>query len=96
MMEDIERAFVARGVKRGGTLMFEAAVAYEVIEAARLARRPVLGIDCFILTESTTMPLLEHILDLSRAVSQGIDTWSQARRFIEERQSFGFFFEIVV
>ena len=83
-------------MKRGGTLMFEAPVAYEVIEAAKLAHRPILGVDCFILTESTTMSPLEHILDLSRAVSQGIDTWSEARRFIEERQSFGFFFEIVV
>jgi len=74
--------------------MFPASVAYEFIEAARRYSQPVLGVDCFVLTESTTESPLEHILDLSTAI--GIDTWHEARQFIEARGSLGFLFELTV
>jgi hypothetical protein len=96
MTDEIEGPFAARGLKRGGTLMFEAAVAYEVIAAAKLAARPILGIDCFLVTESTTTSPLEHVLDLSNGVAAGVDTWREARRFIKEREGLGFLFEVVV
>ena len=76
--------------------MLSAPVAYDFIEAARMAAQPVLGVDCFILTESTTMSPLEHILDLSGAVAAGVDTWQEARRFVEERELLGFLFEVII
>ncbi len=65
------------------------------IESARQQRRPVLGIDSFIVTETTTQPLMEHILDLSVGGLPD-DTWSEARRFVEQRKESGFMFEVVV
>jgi len=65
------------------------------IETARRQRRPILGIDSFLVTETTTQPLMEHILDLSVGGLPG-DTWSEARRFVEQRRESGFMFEVVV
>lgn len=69
--------------------------ALDFIEAARQASTPVLGIDTFIITETTTAPLLEHILDCSEGDDLPADTWSVARRFVEVRRDSGFMFEIV-
>jgi hypothetical protein len=65
------------------------------IESARQQQRPVLGVDSFVVTETTTQPLMEHILDLSVG-GLPADTWSEARRFVEQRRDSGFMFEIVV
>jgi hypothetical protein len=75
--------------------MLNAHDAVAVIETARQQQRPVLGIDSFIVTELTTQPLMEHILDLSVG-GLPADTWSEARRFVEERRDSGFMFEVVV
>jgi len=74
--------------------MFAASSALAFIEAARQQQTPVLGVDSFVVTDTSTQPLMEHTLDLS--VSGPTDTWSEARRFVEERQDLGFMFEIVV
>jgi hypothetical protein len=95
MTNDFERPFAVRGTTRGGVLLLPASVAYEFIDAARVAHRRILGVDAFTLTESTAASLLEHILDLSRAETD-VDTWQEARRFIEERAHLGLMFEIVV
>jgi hypothetical protein len=94
-MQDFQHSFAARGIERGGTLYLKASDALDFIEAARLAKMPVMGVDAFIITETATEPLLEHILDCSIG---GLppDTWSPARRFVEERLNLGFMFEIVV
>ena len=94
-MQDFEQSFGGRGIKRGGTLYLKASDALDFIEAARQAKTPVLGVDAFIITETTTQPLMEHILDCS---IEGVppDTWSPARDFVEERRNSGFMFEIVV
>jgi hypothetical protein len=75
--------------------MLNAHGSIDFIETARQDRRPVLGIDSFIVTETTTEPLMEHILDLSVG-PLATDTWSEARRFVEQRKDSGFMFEIVV
>jgi hypothetical protein len=94
-MHDLEQSFADSGIRRGGALMLTAPDAIIFIEAARHQQAPILGVDSFILTETTTLPLMEHMLDL--AVDGVIDdTWSEARRFVEERQDFGFIFEIVI
>jgi hypothetical protein len=75
--------------------MLKAPDALAFIEAARQQQRPVLGVDSFLVTETTTQPLMEHILDLSVGGLPG-DTWSEARRFVEQRRDSGFMFEVVV
>ena len=92
-MHDLERNFATKGIHRGGTLFLKASAALDFIEAARQATTLVLGIDTFIITETTTEPLPEHILDCSELPA---DTWSVARRFVEVRKGSGFMFEIVI
>ncbi len=75
--------------------MLNAHDALTFIETARRQQRPVLGIDSFIVAETATQPLMEHILDLSGGGLPS-DTWSEARRFVEHRRDSGFMFEIVV
>ena len=69
--------------------------ALSFIESAQQQRRPVLGIDSFIVSENATRPVMEHILDLSVGGLPN-DTWTEARRFVEQRKDSGFMFEIVV
>jgi hypothetical protein len=94
-MQDLEQSFAARGIGRGGVLMLSAPDALAFIEVARQQQTPVLGVDSFVVTETATQPLMEHILDLSVG-GMPADTWSEARRFIEQRKDSGFMFEIVV
>ena len=75
--------------------MLNAHDALAFIETVRQERRPILGIDSFTVTDTTTQPLMEHILDLSVG-GLPADTWSEARRFVEQRSDSGFMFEIVV
>lgn len=75
--------------------MFDAPSALAFIEAARQQQTPVLGVDSFVVTDASTQPLMDHILDLSVGGSP-TDTWSEARRFVEERRDLGFMFEVVV
>ena len=77
------------------SLLLHPAEAVEFIEAARQQQKPVLGIDSFVITETTTEPQDDHILDLSVG-GLPADTWSEARRFVEERSDSGFMFEIVI
>ena len=69
--------------------------ALDFIEAARQEHQPVFGVDAFRLTDTTTEPLIDHMLDLSGQPVPA-DTWSEARQFVEERSSCGFMFEVVV
>ena len=94
-MEDLEQSFAGRGIQRGGILMLNATDALAFIEAARVRHTVVLGVDSFIITDTTTQPLMEHTLDLSVG-GLPADTWSEARRFVEQRRHSGFMFEIVV
>ena len=94
-MRALEERFTARGVRRGGILFFSAPDALEFIDAAREEQQPVFGVDAFRLTDTTTEPLLDHMLDLS-VPELPADTWSEARQFVEQRSDCGFMFEIVV
>lgn len=93
-MQDLEQSFAVRGIRRGGVLMFAAPSALAFIEAARQQQTPVLGVDSFVVTDTSTQPLMEHTLDLSVG-GLPTDTWSEARRFVNERRDLGFMFEIV-
>jgi len=58
----------------------------------------ILGIDGFILTDTTTQPTMEHSIDLSgsRRPAAVADGWEKAERFIAERATTALFFEVVV
>jgi len=95
IMHDLEQSFLARGIKRGGVLMFDAPNTVAFIEAARQQQVPILGIDSFIVTETITQPVMEHTLDLSVGALP-IDTWTAAQRFVRERHNLGLMFEVVL
>ena len=75
--------------------MLRAPDALDLIDAAQHRQVPILGIDSFVVTETVTQPLMEHSLDLSVG-GLPADTWTEARRFVEQRRESGFLFEIVV
>jgi hypothetical protein len=95
MSDDLDVMFTPRGIMRGGTLLLQPAEAIELIETARARDRRVLGVESFTVTDNATVPLGEHILDLSNARGT-FDSWAAARRFVEERAHLGFVFEVVV
>jgi hypothetical protein len=95
MVIPLEEKFEARGIKRGGVLFLPASDAIGLIEAAREQDKPVLGVDSFLITDTTTEPLMEHSVDLSVGEIPA-DTWSAASEFIRVRSESGFMFEVVL
>jgi hypothetical protein len=94
-MHDFEQAFLARATKRGGLTLLPASEALALVEAARANGVPVLGIETFLLTTSTTQPQMDHILELSKGDDK-CDTWAEARQFISERGAQDFWFEVAL
>jgi hypothetical protein len=92
-MELLEKAFLSRGLLRGGILLLDAAAAIAFVVAAETQRTRILGVESFMVEGEKVQPLLDHILDLSSPPSD-FDSWRSARRFIEERASRGFLFEV--
>ena len=88
--------FKPRAKIRGGIAMYEAGDAVELIQEAHKRRIRVLGIDTFRLTEKTTEPMLDHILDLSARGFFANDDWDQSIQFIQERTNRQFHFEVVL
>ena len=87
----LEEEFSHRGVMRGGILILSADGALAMVERARELGVPVLGVDEFWITESTTQPDLEHSLDLGA----GKGRWDEAAAFIAARAVSGLMFEVV-
>lgn len=92
--EEIERAFRARGVVRGGILSLRPSDALALTEAAREKGVRVVGVDCFRLAHDVTQPLMGHSVDLS-SEPNGADVWTRASDFIR-RQPAELFFEVVL
>lgn len=63
MSNDVE--IVAKGVTRGGVLMHRPIDALALVDACSARGKPVLGLDAFRLTTTTTTPSLVDSLDLS-------------------------------
>jgi hypothetical protein len=91
----IEDEFSARGLIRGGTLFLDRDVAIAMIERARIARVPVLGIDGFRLTHDATEPSMDNSLDFTIGDTPVADTWTVAATFVRERPD-GLIFEVVL
>jgi hypothetical protein len=94
-MHQFEQSFLDRATRRGGLTLFQAADALAFIDAARAHGVPVLAVETFLVTENTTEPQMDHILDLSGADTH-CDTWSEAEHFISERSTRGYLFEVAV
>jgi hypothetical protein len=81
---------------RGGILMLTAGDACRLIARAEEEKIRVLGIDSFMLTETSTQPLIEHSVDYSARDFVADSDWRTAIAFIEGRASLGFHFEVVL
>jgi hypothetical protein len=84
--------FKGRATVRGGICAFTPGDAIEVIEAAKNAGCPVVGIDGFFLRPDATEPSLENRVDYSDAVRRGADTNEAALKFVKERVDRGLYF----
>jgi len=91
---ELEQAFRARGVTRGGALYLSAAEAMAMVDAARSASVRVLGIDGFRIGPNTTQPLMEHSCDLSDE-TRAKNPWQAAIEFIS-RQPADLSFEVIL
>jgi hypothetical protein len=89
----IAREFVHRGTLRGGVLVLEASDALAMVERAESLGVPILGVDGFWITETTTQPDMEHSIDLSSTAGHG--KWHEAAEFIRGRADLGLMFEVV-
>jgi len=94
-MHEFEQSFLARATIHGGLTLFKPADALSFIAGARDHGVPVLGVETFLITDSTAEPQMDHILDLSGADKE-CDTWSEAEHFISERSTRGYLFEVAV
>ena len=94
-MDAVVDMFESRGFRRGGIMFLKPQDAIDLIEAARQQRKPILGIDAFIVTDIATQPLMEHSADYSDQLDS-LDTWSAAHEHIEQRRNLGFVFEVVI
>ena len=94
-MHPIEQSFLARAQVRGGLTLLQAPDTLALIDAARAQGVPILGIETFLLEADAVRPQMDHILDLSGADSRH-DTWNEARGFILERSTTGYWFEVTL
>jgi hypothetical protein len=95
--EAIEREFAVRAIPySGGLLLFEAGVALELVERARREGIAVLGVNCLLVTQDSTIEPLEEMSDYSVAVSRGDGSWDSAAAHIAARRKSPFYFEVVL
>lgn len=85
-----------KGWFRGGILLLETDAALRLVEVARVADAPVLGVDSFKLTEHTMQPASKHTLDLSAEDQLSGGGWKEASQFIEAKRDVGIHFEVVL
>lgn len=71
---------------------FCARTAFDVIDRCERAAIGILGIEGFYLTDSMTMPQLDHILDLS----SGPKAYDTARDFLREGEGLPLFYEFTL
>jgi hypothetical protein len=96
MSDSLIERFRAKGITRGGILMFAPIDAAELIEAADRDGRMVLGLDGFFVAAKTTQPSLDNSVDFSAEVSRGANPNKRALEFIREREGRGLNFEVVL
>lgn len=88
--------FEKKGIVRGNTIFFPTNTATEVILAAAEAGLRVLGVDGFVITETSTQPFMEHSIDFSGGPAACENDIQAALEFVKARKSLGLYFEIVL
>ena len=93
-MDLIEKEFRDRAIVRGGLYLFCPKDAVDVVRRCAELGIGIIGIDAFIVNESSIQPLMEHSIDFSAQATCG-DKWSAAELFIVSRAEEGLLFEVV-
>jgi len=95
--ERLEREFADRAVPgHGGLLLLRPEDALALVSRAAEEGVPILGVDGFLLTESSTESPLEHLADFSSRVADGHGCWQEADAFIQARRNLGLVFELTL
>ena len=95
--ERLQREFASRGVSHtGGLLLLRAPDAIALVNRAAEEGVPILGVDGFFVTATTTEAPVEHIVDFSSAVAEGHGCWQDAETFIQQRATTGLVFELTL
>lgn len=93
----IEKDVVANATIRGGTYLYEYNDALKLVMLCEQQGLPILGIDSFVVTETKTIPYMEHSIDFSDVANttEKENTFTLARKFLQDKQKRGFLFEVV-
>lgn len=91
MNNEIESSIISKAIIRAGIHFYSYDDALELIDLCQKGSLTILGIDSFIVTETTTQPLLEYSIDLSFSKN----SYEQAKVFLELEKHKGFVFEVV-
>ena len=91
MKDSIEQPIISNAIIRANTHYYEYQDALKLVELCRKNGVQVLGVDSFIITETTTQPFMEHSIDLSYCEN----SHEKAKDFIYQKRKCGFRFEVV-
>ena len=80
----VEKLFLSKAINRAGIFLYSKRDALEFVEECRKQGVPVLGIDGFFLTGSTTQPSMDNSIDFSTK-SLGEATFDKAVQFLKQR-----------
>ncbi|MEF2964205.1 colicin E5-related ribonuclease [Paenibacillus sp. M1] len=83
-----------KAIIRGGISLFSTNDALELVQLCEDKNYNILGIDAFIITDTTTQPVMEHSVDFTYNSSSS-GNWSEAKEFIQQKADYNFVFEIV-
>ncbi len=91
MNTDIENRILSKAIIKGGLHFYEIADAMPLIDILEEKKIQVLGVDGFTVSDSETIPYMEHSIDLSNET----DSHSKARAFLESKNNLNLVFEVV-
>ena len=95
--ERLREEFAPRGVPHpGGLLLLRAPDAIDLVNRAAEEGVPILGVDGFVVTPTSTESPVEHIADYSDAVALGHGCWQEAESFVQARAETELAFELTL
>lgn len=93
-MKNIELAIMHRAIIRGQTRLYRFNDALFLVDMCEKNGVPILGVDSFFVTDSITLPQLEHSADFSLEPSN-VSSYELARAFLDSKKNLDFVYEIV-
>jgi hypothetical protein len=94
-MNAVLRKFEQRAIKRGGLCFFSQCDTLQVIEEARRARVPILGLDGVFLDGKKTRPSLDNSVDFTLGSGLQDDVYCTAIDFVKRHENLNLYFEVV-